>query len=182
MFAEDGYHAASLERIAREAGFTKGAIYSNFDGKPALFLAVMDQNLQLADVDIRDPFDEAKAPTSTGRDLAAREGYPASATQGFALATLEFISAAARDDALAPQLHRRLEDLLERYTEIAKRVGPDDETLPAADVGKLLAALDQGLGLILLSGDVPLDATLFNAGMRRLIDPARTSADRASGA
>ncbi|HJB62420.1 MAG TPA: TetR/AcrR family transcriptional regulator [Candidatus Microbacterium pullistercoris] len=182
VFAEDGYHAASLERIAREAGFTKGAIYSNFDGKPALFLAVMDQNLQLADLDIRDPFDETKAPMSTGRDLAEREGYPAAATQGFALATLEFISAAARDETLAPQLHRRLEELLDRYTEIAKRVGPVDETLPAADIGKLLAALDQGLGLILLSGDVPLDTTLFNAGMRRLIDPARTAADSASGA
>src|SRR5690625_6378950 len=34
VFAEDGYHAASLERIARVAGFSKGAVYSNFDGKP----------------------------------------------------------------------------------------------------------------------------------------------------
>ena len=46
-FARDGYHAASLEGIANDAGFSKGAIYSNFDGKADLFLAVMDNNLAM---------------------------------------------------------------------------------------------------------------------------------------
>ncbi|WP_310630959.1 TetR/AcrR family transcriptional regulator [Paraburkholderia sp.] len=42
LFARDGYAATSLERIADEAGFSKGAVYSNFDGKEALFLDVLD--------------------------------------------------------------------------------------------------------------------------------------------
>ena len=97
VFAEDGYHAASLDRIARVAGRSKGAVYSNFASKSALFMAVMDHNLELSRGDLRDPFAEPANPASTGRDLAAREGYPQSATQGFALATLEFIARAARD-------------------------------------------------------------------------------------
>ncbi|MFC7584773.1 TetR family transcriptional regulator [Nonomuraea antimicrobica] len=36
VFAERGYRAATLAQIAREAGFTKGAVYSNFDSKHAL--------------------------------------------------------------------------------------------------------------------------------------------------
>ncbi|GAA1132525.1 helix-turn-helix domain-containing protein [Citricoccus alkalitolerans] len=181
VFSEDGYHGASLDRIAREAGFSKGAVYSNFSGKPSLFLAVMDQNLELAKADVRDPFEQPANPASTGRDLAAREGYPLEATQGFALATLEFIASAARDTKLAPQLHHRLSTVLSHYSEIAQMARPDDETLPASDVGKLLAALDQGAGLILLAGDVLPDPAVFYAGMRRLIDPARAASEGRTG-
>lgn len=42
-FEERGFHAASVESIAARAGFTKGAVYGNFDGKFGLFLAVIDQ-------------------------------------------------------------------------------------------------------------------------------------------
>lgn len=179
VFSEDGYHAASLERIAREAGFSKGAVYSNFDGKSDLFLAVLDQNTELAAPDAQDPFDDPADPLSTGRSMARRQGFPLEATQGFALATLEFIAVAARDEALAPRLHQRLATLLERYTETATRARADDEALPVGEVGKLLAALDQGAGLILLAGDVLPDPAVFNAGMRRLLDPSRTVAEAA---
>ncbi|WP_019833590.1 TetR/AcrR family transcriptional regulator [Sphingomonas sp. PR090111-T3T-6A] len=40
-FARHGYDAASVDRIADEAGFSKGAVYSNFRSKEDLFLAVM---------------------------------------------------------------------------------------------------------------------------------------------
>ncbi|HET8994783.1 MULTISPECIES: TetR family transcriptional regulator [unclassified Rhodococcus (in: high G+C Gram-positive bacteria)] len=177
VFAEDGYHAASLDRIAREAGFSKGAVYSNFDGKSALFLAVMDQNLELAGADSRNPFEQPTNPASTGMELAEREGYPLQATQGFALATLEFIASAARDEALAPQLHQRLTAVLGHYDAIAQEARPEGEALAVSDVGKLLAALDQGAGLLLLAGDLMPDAAVFNAGMRRLVDPARAATE-----
>src|SRR5690625_7294898 len=74
VFAEGGYHAASLERIAREAGFSKGAVYSNFDGKPALFLAVMDQNLELAGAGLGDPVEQPTRHASTVRDRGRQEG------------------------------------------------------------------------------------------------------------
>ena len=43
-FLERGFHAASLEDIAEEAGYTKGAVYSNFDGKDDLFFAVLEKH------------------------------------------------------------------------------------------------------------------------------------------
>lgn len=42
-FADFGYEGASVPAIAKEAGFTTGAIYSNFRGKEDLFLALMDR-------------------------------------------------------------------------------------------------------------------------------------------
>jgi AcrR family transcriptional regulator len=43
VFAEKGFTPASLDDIARAAGYTKGAIYKHFATKEELFLAVSDR-------------------------------------------------------------------------------------------------------------------------------------------
>ena len=56
MFLERGYYAATLDQIADEAGFSKGAVYSRFASKADMFLALLEdriteraaQNAQLA--------------------------------------------------------------------------------------------------------------------------------------
>jgi AcrR family transcriptional regulator len=45
VFAERGYHAATLEEVARAAGFSTGAVYSNFENKEDLFLALADRQI-----------------------------------------------------------------------------------------------------------------------------------------
>ena len=40
-----GFEGASLDEIAEAAGFTRGAIYKNFDGKEDLFFAVFDRQV-----------------------------------------------------------------------------------------------------------------------------------------
>src|SRR5262245_46444228 len=54
-FLERGFHGASLDEIAERAGYSKGAVYSNFASKDELFLAVLDAHFEqraraLADV------------------------------------------------------------------------------------------------------------------------------------
>ena len=39
VFLARGYHGATLEQIADEAGFSKGVVYSQFESKADLFLA-----------------------------------------------------------------------------------------------------------------------------------------------
>src|SRR4051812_9267257 len=46
VFLERGFHGASLDEIAERAGYSKGAVYSNFAGKDELFLAVLDANFE----------------------------------------------------------------------------------------------------------------------------------------
>jgi TetR/AcrR family transcriptional regulator, transcriptional repressor of aconitase len=43
-FAREGYASSSLDRIAEDAGFSKGAVYSNFAGKDELFLGVLEEH------------------------------------------------------------------------------------------------------------------------------------------
>lgn len=42
VFAERGFHAASMRQIARRAGFSIGGVYQFFASKDALYLAVID--------------------------------------------------------------------------------------------------------------------------------------------
>src|SRR3954464_13715543 len=42
-FVEGGFHATSLDQIAAAAGYTKGAVYSNFASKEDLFFAIYER-------------------------------------------------------------------------------------------------------------------------------------------
>jgi AcrR family transcriptional regulator len=43
LFLTDGFRSTSLEQVAEEAGYTVGAVYSNFEGKTAMGIAVIDE-------------------------------------------------------------------------------------------------------------------------------------------
>ena len=43
LFGAEGFAEVSAERVTREAGMTRGALYHQFDGKAGLFAAVLDQ-------------------------------------------------------------------------------------------------------------------------------------------
>jgi AcrR family transcriptional regulator len=46
VFARAGFSGATLDEIAATAGFTKGAVYSNFKSKDDLFLALVDHRIE----------------------------------------------------------------------------------------------------------------------------------------
>ncbi len=70
VFARRGYHDAGLDEIAAEAGFSTGAVYSNFAGKQELFLALADREVaeRIAELDALAESIEA------GGDAAAETG------------------------------------------------------------------------------------------------------------
>ena len=115
LFLRRGFHAASLELVAEEAGFTIGAVYSRFGSKADLFLAILDEHIdrivaevaQVAGVD--QPLG-AHAELLAGRRMALldreREWFPL---------VLEFWSHAARDERLRREFGARHERLVGAY-------------------------------------------------------------------
>jgi AcrR family transcriptional regulator len=45
LFIRQGFHPTSVDAVAAEAGYTKGAVYSNFASKEELFLAVYERRV-----------------------------------------------------------------------------------------------------------------------------------------
>jgi AcrR family transcriptional regulator len=72
VFAERGFHGASLDQVAAVAGFTKGAVYSNFKNKDDLFLALLESIQQRemdalhATLEASDILPEARLPDFVG--------------------------------------------------------------------------------------------------------------------
>ena len=74
-FSADGYHATSLDAVADEAGFTKGAVYSNFASKEDLFFAVYERRVE------RSLAAAAHVPEADDVDAAVREQVAAAAAR-----------------------------------------------------------------------------------------------------
>jgi AcrR family transcriptional regulator len=152
VFMRRGFHAASLEEIAEEAGFTKGAVYSNFAGKDDLFLAVLDEQysqrteayakLMLAPEDIAEDIEVMfRAIARFMLDAYARE--PA----WWSLVS-DFSTHAARD----PELRERLRATRERFiAAIAQLITSVEERhgiryrVPATEVARGTGALMRGM-------------------------------------
>src|SRR4051794_38058500 len=77
VFAERGFAAASLDQVAAAAGFTKGAVYSNFGSKDELFLALMTdevaRRVEVVEAALRETTDLADALAAVGTELSRRE-------------------------------------------------------------------------------------------------------------
>ncbi len=147
-FLERGFHGASLDHIAEAAGYSKGAVYSNFASKADLFLAVLDAHFE----------ERARAYAGValdGSDL--EETYRAVAR--FRLEAeqrepewepllLEFWTYAARRDdlreALAERRERFLDLIASLIEELAARHGVT-YTIPAREVARGSAALLRGM-------------------------------------
>ena len=59
VFARNGFHATSLEAVAEEAGFSRGAVYYNFADKEELFLELLDRRCAERAQDLREVFTDA---------------------------------------------------------------------------------------------------------------------------
>jgi AcrR family transcriptional regulator len=46
LFSANGFHATSLDAVADAAGYTKGAVYSNFSSKEDLFFAAYERRVE----------------------------------------------------------------------------------------------------------------------------------------
>src|SRR5215204_39528 len=77
LFTERGFHASTVDEIALEAGYTKGAVYSNFASKEDLFFAVYERRAGRAMAEIEEVLDEngpAAGLEVLASDAARRRG------------------------------------------------------------------------------------------------------------
>ncbi|HZM26793.1 MAG TPA: TetR/AcrR family transcriptional regulator [Gemmatimonadales bacterium] len=99
VFIERGFAGSSVEAIAAEAGFTRGAFYSNFRSKEELFAELLQVRVYSLYADLaRQSADRATrtSPRDTGERLAAIQANP-DGRWIFRL-WLELLAHAGRDD------------------------------------------------------------------------------------
>jgi AcrR family transcriptional regulator len=152
VFARSGFHGASVEEIAREAGATTGALYSNFTGKEELFLALFEERIA-ADVD---DYSEIVASGATIEEQArgAADRWMAILRErpDYFPLLIEFWAYAIRKPTLRERLAGRFAALRAASARLvlegAKQQGYHPPNAEAGElVGMLVSALGNGLAL-----------------------------------
>ena len=149
VFARRGFQDASVREIAAEADLSTGAIYSNFDGKGGLFLAVLEERI---DPKLAVLYEAARAAPRDG--VGARLGKEFAryvrAQRRWLILLIEFWAQAARDPKLRPKFAERHARLRAATVEVlAERAARLDAplALPAEQLATVLIALTNGMAV-----------------------------------
>jgi AcrR family transcriptional regulator len=179
VFLRHGFHAASLDQIAEEAGYTKGAVYSNFASKDDLFVAVLDGHF----ADRVRAYEKLVLDAGTIEDgyrAVARYWHDANEREPeWSRLVVEFLAHASRDDRLRRDVKRVREHGLDSISrlvdELAARFGVE-YTIPTREMVRGSGALNRGLAVEqLLDPELSVEAfeEMHVAYMRGLTRPSR---------
>lgn len=163
-FARRGFHGASLDEIAREAGYSTGAIYWHFKGKDDLFIAVFEAYAAARVAEITAVRETAAGPFAQ-RQRAFADNWMRRLAENpeMVVLVLEFAAHAWRNPPLRDELAARMalvRETLARFLEEDARRDGVELPLPADDVATALRELGVGLALARL-GDPAIRGELF---------------------
>jgi AcrR family transcriptional regulator len=156
VFAEKGYEKAGVAEIARRAGLTTGAIYSQFSGKGELLLEAIDLR---AETEFEQLFNEHRFQGKATDILQTVGSHLVSQGEGESHLLLEAITTARRDPEMGAMLAARIEARAARMAalvEEAKLDGTIDDELDTLALVRFCHAVSLGmLSLKALSLDLP---------------------------
>ena len=146
LFAEQGYGATSIPDVCTRAGLTKGAFYSNFANKDALFLALLDRSWERRAAWIRRALPASDLLAAT-RLPGRRFVRPSGVDRQWTLVSMEFSLHAIRHPEVARLLveHelRVRSELAVVVTEALERV-ERLPTLPVDELARMIVAVTEG--------------------------------------
>jgi AcrR family transcriptional regulator len=150
IFSRRGLQQASIDEVAEEAGFTKGAFYANFRSKEELFLAMLDERFagRLAEVEqVVSSDEELEAQTrQAGEDFTRYVRADPEWERLF----FEFAAYAARNEDFRVELVTRYRSLREALAEAFGRyceAHDIEPPVPIEQVALMTFAMANGFAL-----------------------------------
>jgi AcrR family transcriptional regulator len=147
LFSRHGLDGASVEDVARDAGYTKGAFYSNFASKEELFLVMLDDRFTAATERVGRNLAGTGEPDDEAHDAA--EGFVRRVhddPEWFRL-YLEFVAYAARNEDFRRQLATRHRELRARLADVYRRWSagfPAAPPIPIEDIAAMTDLMGNG--------------------------------------
>jgi AcrR family transcriptional regulator len=162
-FLAHGYHGVSLEQVSRAAGLTKGAVYSQFENKAELFLAVLEQGIEQRLAILRE---HSGSLQEVGDAFVRGWERSFSDSDGWFPAAIEFRIHAARDPALNERYRRLHERLVDG---VASKIGElRPEIRQPRRLARIVLAFGSGLALERASG-APVGKQALDTVFRALL-------------
>ena len=150
VFLKRGWAATSLEMIVREAGLTKGAVYSRFRSKADLFLALLEERIAQRIADLETVAAGEHGSVGLAAAIGRRWDDDMPAELAWHRVGIEFRLHAARIPALNRRyaaLHARLRHAIAAIIEREAREDDQPLAIPADDIARASMALLTGMVL-----------------------------------
>jgi AcrR family transcriptional regulator len=165
VFARNGFHGSTLDEVAATAGFTKGAVYSNFKNKDDLFLELLDDRIERQFAVVSEVLDSGSHDkVEQAPHIRALFGGATFWDENILTLYLEFVLYAIRNPeaqaklaASAQRTRARVQELIEHeYATLGA-----SPNYPTRDLAEISLALFNGLGIDrLIDPSVVTDQTL----------------------
>lgn len=176
VLASRGFPNASVGEIAAAAGYTVGAVYSNFGSKKDLLLALVERESQRIGAEIVAATERATDTPEKLREGAAAWVAFLDRERDLFVVFMEFWAVAVRDSQLRSRnaelwgaVRTQIGELFKRYAEAEGKT----LVLPAKQVGAAVMALGDGLAIQRLEAPDAIPADLLGALLDVLL-PALT--------
>ena len=184
-FARRGFHGASVETVAAEAGLSTGAVYSNFKSKEELFLTLYEERIERRARELR------KAVTAGGGGADGLSSAAADVTAMFGqdrdwmLLYFEFALHAARDARFRRRFRalraRGLNELVQGIHDALHHVsGGAEGSVNIEELARATRAVGYGMALEHLLGEAKPNEAALGAALQLIFRGAvgAASADR----
>ncbi|SPM35729.1 TetR family transcriptional regulator [Mycobacterium rhizamassiliense] len=148
VFAAEGFAGATIDAIGQAAGFTKGAVYSNFGSKDELFLALLDREFELRGEQIAIALDSSDGDTGAAAREVSRSVLDSVRDHSdYYVLFVEYWLRAQRD----PRLRERLIGRRRAAAGEAVRIVESSDTVQSdrqlADLAQLVVTLNLGVAM-----------------------------------
>jgi AcrR family transcriptional regulator len=172
VFLARGYQGATLEQIADEAGFSKGVVYSQFESKADLFIALLEARIE-----------ERAAENARLAGSLRNGGLPAlldhfargdQATPGWQLLVIEFRVHAARDPALSRRYAAAHARTVAALADVLATVWTRGGLVPAVtphQLAELMLAFSAGAALEQAANPTALGGNQVAARLTQVLEP-----------
>ncbi|ORA20997.1 TetR/AcrR family transcriptional regulator [Mycobacterium arosiense] len=149
VFAAEGFAGATIDAIGQAAGFTKGAVYSNFESKDELFLALLDREFELRGEQIATALDSSGGDTdAAARELSRSWLQAVRDHSDFYVLFVEYWLRAQRDHQLRERLiERRRTAAADQAVHIVETTPSAADDRELADLAQLVVAINLGIAM-----------------------------------
>jgi AcrR family transcriptional regulator len=165
VFAEKGFHGASLDEIAAAAGFTKGAVYSNFKSKDDLFLALLEDKVERQSRAIEERLleqDTAEAQLDRVRDVVVG---PEMRDEQWSILFYEFLLYAVRNPEARVKFAAENRRIIDGTTQMIERAYSQfgiTSRFPIRALAVISTAIFEGLAEMRLIDPAAVDDEMMN--------------------
>ncbi len=170
-----GYGNLVLEQVAREAGYTRGALYHQFKDKEDLALAVIEWVNETWTREVGDPVKQE--PDPTGELIALARGHAVFCRRDIARVIMALrLEFSGQDHPVGREIERVTDGLVKRCARLTN-AGRRDGTIPPGPPTRTVALAFVGAlegTVIALAGQAPYDELLAARAVAGVLglDPA----------